>query len=169
MTTGDLIKKFNMKPLHEEGGYYAVSYRSDDIVKTEALPDRYKSPRSAGGAIYYLLSSESDSFSALHALNTDEVWHFYLGDPLEMLLLHPSGDSEIIILGQDIAAGQRVQYTVPKGVWQGTRLIKGGEFALAGNTMSPAFDYEDYIHGNRKELLGQYPDRMEMIIALTRE
>ena len=119
-------------------------------------------------AILYLLSDDPDSFSALHGLPTDEIYHFYLGDPVDLLLLKPGGASEVVTLGQDILNGQRVQFVVPAGVWQGARLAPGGEFALLGTTMAPGFIDEDYIPGDRASLLGQYPDRTELIKLLTR-
>ena len=124
-------------------------------------------PRST--AIIYLLSLEEDSFSALHALPTDEIYHFYLGDPVELLLLKQDGGSEVITLGHDILNGQYVQFAVPAGVWQGSHLIRGGEFALLGTTMAPGYVDEDYTPGDRELLIRQYPDRVELITSLTRE
>ena len=119
-------------------------------------------------AILYLLLADPDSFSALHRLPTDEIYHFYLGDPVELLLLRPDGASEVVILGHDILNGQHVQFAVPAGTWQGSRLTRGGQFALMGTTMSPGYIDEDYTPGEREALVKQYPDRMELITLLTR-
>lgn len=105
--------------------------------------------------------------STLHRLKTDEVWHFYLGDPLEMTLLFQDGSSRQVILGQDLFNGQQVQFAVPRGAWQGARLLPGGSFALVGTTMAPGFTNEDYEPGDRAELLAQYPHERERILALT--
>src|SRR5207245_2095434 len=104
-----------------------------------SLPARYGTDRWAGTAIYYLLTP--DTFSALHRLPTDEVYHFYLGDPVEMLQLWPDGSGRVGTLGQDVRAGQLLQVIVPRGVWQGSRLRPGGAFALLGTTMAPGFDF----------------------------
>jgi predicted cupin superfamily sugar epimerase len=104
----------------------------------------------------------------MHRLPSDEVYHFYLGDPVEMLQLHPEGRSEIVFLGRDIAAGQRVQVVVPTGTWQGSRLVEGGEFALMGTTMAPGFAQSDYEGGTAEELGDLYPDRWELIRRLSR-
>ena len=117
-------------------------------------------------AIYYLLTP--DSFSEMHLLPGDEMFHFYIGDPVETLQLHPDGSSDIVTLGQDIAHGMKLQHVVRGGVWQGSRLKPGGRYALLGTTMSPGFAYEDYESGSASELIAQWPDCAAMIRELTR-
>jgi hypothetical protein len=96
------------------------------------------------------------------------VYHFYLGDPVELLLLFPDGAGRRVVLGPDILHGQQVQFVAPRGVWQGSRLLPGGRFALLGTTMAPGFDPTDYEGGRRHELLARYPDHAALIRALTR-
>jgi len=163
-----LIKHLGLEPLPVEGGLFRQTYCAAEKIPRSALPDRYRGDKAFGTAIYYLLTSDADSFSALHQLPTDEVYHFYLGDPVEMLLLFPEGRSERVVLGPDVLAGQQVQFVVPGGVWQGSRLIPGGRFALLGTTMAPGFDETDYVGGERQELLRRYPEQAELIRALTR-
>lgn len=103
----------------------------------------------------------------MHRLLSDEVFHFYLGDPVMMLLLYPNGSSNIVFLGNNILAGQRIQMTIPNGVWQGCSLVEGGEFALMGTTVSPAFEFEDFETGKRKELIEQFPQHKGIIESLT--
>jgi hypothetical protein len=168
MTATEVIRILGLTPLPVEGGYFLQTWRSDDTISREALPPWYPGPRACGTAIYYLLTSETDCFSAMHALATDEVYHFYLGDPVEMLLLYPDGRSREIVLGPNLRDGQWVQFVVPRGVWQGSRLVSGGRFALLGTTMAPGFDPQDFILGKRNELQQRYPERTEWIGALTR-
>jgi uncharacterized protein len=163
-----LIDLFHLEPLQSEGGLFHQTYRSKDELSLENLPKRYPSRRRFSTAIYYLLTPESDSFSAMHRLLTDEVYHFYLGDAVEMLLLHPDGRSETVIFGQDILAGQHVQFVVPYGVWQGSHLLPGGKFALLGTTMAPGFEYDEFVLGKREDLLRQYPTAEALIKKLTR-
>jgi len=158
---------FDLKPLAHEGGYFTEGYRSAETISLEALPERYSGPRSFSTAIYYLLTPET--FSAMHRLRTDEVYHFYLGDPVEMVQLGPDGSTKILTLGQDIFNGMVVQTVVSKAVWQGSRLVPGGRFALLGTTMAPGFDPDDYEHGRRKYLIKSYPEAHDLIVALTRE
>ena len=89
MTAHDIINALQLEPLAIEGGYYRETWRS-----------------TAGSAIYYLLTDAADSFSALHRLPTDEVYHFYLGDPVEQWRLHPRGQVERVVLGSAILDGQ---------------------------------------------------------------
>jgi predicted cupin superfamily sugar epimerase len=117
--------------------------------------------------IYYLLTP--DTFSAMHKLKGDEIYHFYLGDAVEMLNLYPNGRSKIVKLGHDIANGATVQHLVPHGIWQGSRLVDGGKFALMGTTMAPGFIAKDCEFGSRKKLSQEWTDCADMIAKLTRE
>src|SRR4029077_16816972 len=109
-----------------------------------------------------------DTFSAMHRLRGDEVYQFYLGDPVEMLTLKPDGTAEALLLGQDILAGMSIQHSVPGGTWQGSRLAPGGKFALLGTTMAPGFDPQDYEPGAREVLSARFPAYAELIAVLTR-
>ncbi len=159
----ELINLLNLEPHPIEGGFFAETYRSRDVLAPGTVPDRYSGSRSCGTAIYYLLTS--DTRSALHRLLTDEVFHFYLGDPVEMLQLHPGGSAAVFKLGVDVAAGMRPQVVVPRGVWQGARLFPGGRFALLGTTMAPGFDAADYEPGGI-ELVQAYPEHRDLIRRL---
>ena len=123
-----IIERLGLSP-HPEGGCYRETYRSNEKIPPSALPGRYVGERCFGTAIYYLLTP--GTFSRLHRLASDEIFHFYLGDPATMLQLHPDGEGRQITLGPDLLAGQHVQVVVPRGVWQGTVLSEGGRFALA--------------------------------------
>ena len=166
ITVDFLMKHFGLVPLPEEGGYYAETYRSVVQIPRAGLPGRYEGSRAAGTAIYYLLTP--DTFSALHRLPGDEIYHFYLGDPVDLLLLHPDGRGEAVTLGQDLEAGMRLQTVAPGAVWQGSRLRDGGRFALLGTTMAPGFAFEDFELGGREKLLEWYPAFADQIVWLTR-
>ena len=165
MTAEELKRLLNLSPLPVEGGYFAEAYRSPEVLSPAALPSRYSGDRNLSTAIYFLLTP--DTFSAMHRLKSDEIYHFYLGDPVTMLILHSGGKSEVVTLGQDIEAGQRVQFLVPRQSWQGSRLQSGGMFALMGTTMSPGFDMADFELGDRQTLLAAYPGRRRLIERLT--
>ena len=163
-----IIEYLDLQPLPIEGGHFRQSYRAAETISGDALPARYQRDKQLCTAIYYLLTSDPDSFSAIHRLPTDEIYHFYLGDPVEMLLLYPEGDSAVIRLGPDLRAAQQVQFVVQAGVWQGSRLAPGGSFALLGTTMAPGYDEVDYTGGDRQALTERYPDLAELIRSLTR-
>lgn len=168
LTAEELIRRLRLEPLPIEGGYFRQTYVSDETIAAGALPARYAAAKPFGTAIYFLLTAEPDVFSALHRLPSEEIYHFYLGDPVEMLLLHPGGRGERVVLGHDLLGGQHVQFVAPRGVWQGSRLRPGGRFALMGTTMAPGFTPADFTLGNRDDLLREYPAEAEGIRALTR-
>ena len=165
ITVNALIAALNLKPHPEEGGFFSETYRAAETVPQATLPDRYEGGRVFGTWIYYLLTPET--FSAMHRLQSDEIFHFYLGDPIEMLQLWPDGSGKVLTLGPDIFGGQQPQIVVPKGVWQGSRLAPGGRFCLMGATVSPGFEFIDYEGGSREVLTASYPDFAEQIARRT--
>jgi predicted cupin superfamily sugar epimerase len=166
MITAEQIKALLDLETHpKEGGFFTETYRAGEQIPQATLPDRYDGSRSLATAIYYLLTPET--FSAMHRLQSDEIFHFYLGDPVEMLQLQPDGSGRVLILGPDILGGMRPQLVVSKGVWQGARVCPGGGFALMGATVSPGFEYRDYETGRSAELMRAYPEFRELIAALT--
>lgn len=167
MVSVDQIRQIlNLQPHPAEGGFFAETYRSKECIPAGLFPLHHNGVRSVSTAIYYLLTPES--CSTMHRLPTDEIFHFYMGDPVEMLQLFPDRSGRVITLGANILDGMRPQVVVPGSTWQGARLRPGGSFALLGTTMAPGFDYADYEAGLRHELLDAYPRFREMIEALTR-
>jgi len=143
-----LIDLLGLTPLPDEGGLYRQTYR-----------DAYST------AIYFLV--RPDDFSALHRLEGTEIYHFYGGDPLQMLLLHPGGRIEQPLLGSDFSNGERPQLVVLAGVWQGSATT--GSYSLLGTTMAPGFRPEDFELGRRDELIASYPTAAADILRLTRD
>jgi predicted cupin superfamily sugar epimerase len=164
-----------MKPLPNEGGFYIETYRCREkllpsVVEGIArahLPTRYTGDRNLCTAILYLLTP--DTFSVLHRVKSDEIFHFYLGSSVTMLHLHPDGSSEVTTLGQDIFKEHRIQVIVPQGTWQGCFLNPPGKFALMGTTVAPGFEFADFEPADREKLLEQYPAQRDLIIRLTRQ
>jgi uncharacterized protein len=167
-TAKQIIEVLALHPHPIEGGYFRETYRSAGSIPAVDLPAAYRTEtgRSFGTAIYYLLTA--DTFSEMHRLPTEEVFHLYLGGPVRMLQLNPDGGGREVVIGADVLAGQQPQLIVPPNVWQGSRVEPGVEFALLGATMAPGFDYADYEQGRRPELLEQYPQHEAMIRELTR-
>jgi uncharacterized protein len=160
MSAEEIKRRLQLVPHPMEGGHYCRTYTS--MLEVSAPQGR----RPAGTAIYYLL--EPGTFSEMHMLSSDEIFHFYLGDPVEMLQLHPGGRSALITLGNDLAAGQCVQIVVPAGVWQGARLVDNGQVALLGCTVTPGFDFADYRSGTYGDLALGWPAEADAIRSLTR-
>lgn len=140
-----IIDRLGLEPLQPEGGWYKETFRGR----------RDASGRSASTAIYYLL--RAGEVSRLHRLPQDEVWHFYAGDPVELLLLEPGGEGRLTRLGGDLVAGQAPQVSVPGGVWQGARLAGTGRWALMGTTVAPGFEADDFEAADAAALADEFP------------
>jgi uncharacterized protein len=166
MKSQEIIDILNLKPLPAEGGFFMQSYRADESFAV--LPGRYHNEqRCFSTAIYYLLTP--DTISAMHKLPSDEIFHFYAGDLVEMLQLFPDGRGKVIKIGSDLKAGLRPQVVVPRGTWQGSRLADGGQFALLGTTVAPGFEFTDFEAGIREMLVDLYPEYANLICQLTRQ
>jgi predicted cupin superfamily sugar epimerase/mannose-6-phosphate isomerase-like protein (cupin superfamily) len=176
---GFLIRHFQMQPIPQEGAWFSLTYTSDVQVEGAALPPRYDGRAHAAGSAILVVETPRD-FSAMHRLRTDEVWHFYGGSPLDMLLLYPDGSGRIVTLGADVSAGQVPQLTVPHGVWQGSAPVQPAAaaptgatsartvYSFVGTQLSPAFDYGDFEMGYRDELVRLCPAYAARIARLTR-
>lgn len=164
-----LISHYHMQRIPQEGPWFTLTYQSDDSLDGSALPGRYAGRAHAAGSAIIALQTARD-FSALHRLQTDEVWHFYGGSPIELLLLYPDGHGRKVILGSNVLAGELPQFTVPRGVWQGSvpRGTSTLRYSLFGDQLSPAFLYEDFEMGYRDVLQKQYPSFAHDIEGLTR-
>lgn len=157
MKADQLIQRLGLKKLPGEGGYYKETYRSSEMASS----DRHLST-----AIYYLVTADVNS--KMHRVNSDEIFHFYFGDPVQMLLLYPSGESRIVFMGHNIPSGQKAQLIVPKGTWQGCTVVEGEHgFSFMGTTMSPGFEFEDFELGAADFLASRFPQHESMIRNLT--
>jgi len=164
MTANEVIRTLNLIPHPTEGGKFLQTYASPEQFHPGP---RYPSERAHSTAIYYLL--EPDTFSEIHRLRSDEIFHHYAGDPLEMLQLPIGQPGQRILIGPNLAAGERPQILAPRDVWQGSRILPGSPigWSLIGCTVSPGFAYEDYESGSRAALLAEWPQWSNLIAALT--
>jgi|ERR1035441_7604246 predicted cupin superfamily sugar epimerase len=172
MPSAKAIKDWlNLAPNPQEGGFLASVYTSPLTIPDKVLKKfpPAAQPRSICGAIYYFL--ESPGCSVMHRVTGDMIYHFYAGDPVEMLLLYPAGSpvrTEACIFGNNLALQHSPMKVIPGGTWLGSRLTPEGSWALMGVTMAPGFDPVDYSIGKRDELVGQYPEQADLIRSLTR-
>lgn len=164
MEINEIIDLLGLETLPEEGGFFRQTHKAKGIIPAEALPN-HNGPRAYSTAIYYLVTPES--FSALHLVAQNEMFHFYLGDPVEMIQIEPTGELTKHIIGNDLAAGQRPQVLAPADVWQGTRLVEGGKWALLGCTVSPGFEFDDFVLKSRAELTKLFPQHATAIAKYT--
>ena len=142
-----IVELLGLQPLPDEGGLFRQTY-VDDV----------------GTAIYFLVAD--GDFSALHLLDAPEIYHWYGGAPLDLLVLNPDGTGQRRVLGPDLLSGQRPQTVVPAGSWQGSS--SQGRWTLVGTTMAPGFTWEGFKLGSTAELTQTYPEHAERIRELVR-
>jgi uncharacterized protein len=164
-TAEHYIQHLNLQP-HPEGGYYKEVYRSALNLPSEALPPEFGGTRQICTSIYFLI--EQGNFSAFHRIRSDETWHFYDGDALEVIELQQEGRLKKTAVGRNLPEGEQLQYTVKANTWFASRVKEGGHFSLVGCTVSPGFDFTDFEMAERKMLLEKYPQHKNEILGLTR-
>lgn len=161
MNANDYISQLGLLP-HPEGGYYKETYRSAETIGFTG----FEGKRNISTAIYFLI--ENGNFSALHRIKSDEVWHFYAGDALEVIEIDEAGKLISTAVGNDVSKEQVPQYVVKAGRWFGSRVLKGGRFSLVGCTVAPGFDFKDFEMAGREALVARFPEHAEIITEMTR-
>jgi predicted cupin superfamily sugar epimerase len=144
---------------HPEGGLYCETFRSPLVVETRS------GNRAASTAIYFLLPAAS--FSAMHRVRSDEVWHHYDGDPVDLHTIDPAGTHCIVRLGRNLVEGERPQHVIGAGVWQAAVSV-GRRFSLCGCTVAPGFDFADFEMPSRRELIRLFPQHATLLERVTR-
>jgi predicted cupin superfamily sugar epimerase len=168
LTAKQIIDCLKLQPNPAEGGLFASTYVSAMQMADTSLPGFSPTPkgRALSSAIYYFI--EAGNFSAMHRVTGDMIYNFYTGDPVEMLLLHPDGSSDVCTFSSHISKSVGPMKIIPGGTWLGSRIKPGGDYALMGVSMSPGFDPADYTIGKREDLVAQYPMQKQLIEELTR-
>lgn len=154
---------------HPEGGYYRELYRAREVIPQEGLPERFGGPRSMATSIVYLL--RAGERSVFHRIRSDETWHFYAGDSLELFQLDELDPHQLVqvSIGNQLHRREHLQWTVPAGVWFASRpaTTNSSGYSLLGCTVSPGFDFADFQLAQRNDLLGLFPLHSELIRQLT--
>jgi uncharacterized protein len=165
VTINQLITQYNLQP-HPEGGWYTETYKSNEVIAANALPQRFLGNRPFSTAIYFLL--EQGNFSAFHRIKSDECWHFYAGQPLWVYVLQQNGVLQIIQLGNDIMQGQVFQHVVPANCWFASRPAPSSSFCFTGCTVAPGFNFDDFELATATTLAALYPQHTSIINELCR-
>ena len=160
-----LIKRYGLGS-HPEGGWYKQTYKCNEQITADSLPERFGANRAFSTAIYFLLGKEN--FSAFHRIKSDECWHFYAGDPLLIYIIEQTGELRIISLGSDHEKGESFQYVVPANCWFASRPAPKSEYCFVGCTVSPGFEFDDFELADITELSVMYPQHKSIIIELCR-
>lgn len=159
-----IIQRLELEP-HPEGGYFKETYRSEGKISQNHLPDVFDGDRNLSTCIYFLLTSET--FSAFHKINQDEFWHFYKGSAIQLFMISEEGKLSEVIIGNNLENGEVPQFVVPKNYWFAARIIQPESYALVGCTVSPGFDFRDFILPSRAELLEKFPQHEKVITQFT--
>lgn len=160
-----IVKRLDLKP-HPEGGYYRETYRSKGSIPKNVIPEDFSGNRNYSTCIYFLLTS--GNFSAFHRIKQDEIWHFYDGAAIRLHMISPQGDYSSQLVGRNFEAGELPQFVVPAGYLFASEVAKDNSYALAGCTVAPGFDFDDFEMPSRDQLLNHYPQHSEVITRLTR-
>lgn len=159
MTADEIITQLQLTA-HPEGGYYAETYRS-----AEYTLNKKGDQRNTCTAIYFLL--KDNDISNLHRIQSDELWFFHQGEPLEIVFIQ-DGKASSIVLGNNLQNGEVPQAMIPANVWFGSKLKNNNGHALVSCTVAPGFDFQDFELADRSQLLKEYPHLHELITAFTR-
>ena len=157
------ISNLKLMP-HPEGGYYRELYRSDEIIPKDALHERFNGERALSTSIYYLL--EGNQFSAFHKIKSDEIWHFYDGCSINLILIFRDGSVKNLKLG--ITENETPQIIIPKNTWFAAHPIDKKSYSLVGCTVSPGFDFNDFELAERDKLIKIFPQHRDLIIQFTK-
>jgi predicted cupin superfamily sugar epimerase len=158
------ITQLQLKP-HPEGGYYKETYRSKGNIQADALKE-FNGARSYSTAIYYLL--KQGDYSAFHRIKSDECWHRYAGATLLIHVLYNDGNYNCIKLGPELDREEILQFVVPANTWFAAECAGKSSFVLAGCTVAPGFDFNDFEMAGKQVLLKAYPSHKELISRLCR-
>jgi uncharacterized protein len=165
-TADEIMALLGLKP-HPTCGFTAVTYQSPLTIPAQALPPAFTDARRLGTVMYFLVTATAHI--AMHRIRSDQMYHHYLGDPLEVLLLYPDGTGELRVVGGDLRAGMRPQLFIPGGTFHVSRDAPGpGErvgYSLLGTSEWVGVEPADVEAGDRDRLVARYPEMAEAIVA----
>ena len=164
MDAKEIINHFNLTP-HPEGGYFKEIYRSKGTIQSENLASYFNGNRNYCTSIYFLLTA--NKFSAFHKINQDEIWHFYTGTTLKLHMISPDGDYNFVLIGNNFNQNEIPQFTVPAHYYFAAEILTKNSFAFVGCTVSPGFDFKDFVLPSCKELSKEFPKHAKIIAELT--
>src|SRR5277367_2381547 len=153
--TADQIRKLLELEPNATCGFVKLTFVSPQALAGGALPAPFADARPLGSALYFMVTPQAPV--RLHRIKNDQLYHYYLGDPLELFLLHADGRSERIVVGPDIAAGQRVQFLIPGNTFHTARLVGQKRWFLGASTEWPGVIPDDVEIGDLDVLAAKYP------------
>ena len=160
LTSKQIIELLDLKK-HPTCGFVSETYRSKQQIPKEALPPGYDGPRALGSVLYFMVAP--DAQIVLHCIRADQMYHHYLGDPLEVLLLYPDGTGRVTVVGSDLEGGMRPQSFIPAGTFHTSRLPPDSSYSLLGTSEWAGVEPSDVEIGNSEKLIKTYPGFAEQI------
>ena len=157
------VENLSLLP-HPEGGFYKEMYRSKKAIPADIMEEGLTGSRSLSTGIYFLITE--GNFSAFHRIKSDEMWHFYNGDPLVVHVIEKDGTYRKLSIGLDLERGQTPQAVVPAGAWFASE--SSGGYSLVGCTVSPGFDFADFELADKDKLSQYFPLHTDLISRLCR-
>ena len=164
MKAKEIINHFNLIA-HPEGGFFKEVYRSKGKINSKNLGKEFEGNRNYCTSIYFLLTS--DTFSAFHKIQQDEIWHFYTGTTLKLHQISPEGNYSFVLIGTNFNNGEIPQYTVPAHYYFAAEVLEKDSFSFVGCTVSPGFDFRDFMLPNCSTLSNKFPKHSKIIDQLT--
>src|SRR5918993_786916 len=154
LTAAEICSLLNLEP-NATCGSTRVSFVSQQSIAAGGLPAPFADGQPLGSALYFLVTSGSPV--RLHRIRNEQLYHYYLGDLIEVFMLHADGSSERVIVGADIRGGERLQLRIPGSTFHTARVIGGMKWFLGGSTEWPGVVPADVEIGKVDELAGRYP------------
>src|SRR3954468_4184616 len=144
-TAEEIRTLLNLDP-HPTCGFVRLTFTSKQLIPAGALGAPLADARPLGSALYFIVTRSAPV--RLHRIRNDQLYHYYLGNPLEVFLLHADGKAERVVVGPDLRAGQRVQRLIPGNPFHTARLIPGTGWFLGASTEWPGVVPPDVEIGN---------------------
>jgi predicted cupin superfamily sugar epimerase len=160
MTYQDVERLLDLKP-NATCGYVRVTFMSKERIAAGGLPVPFAAGRPMGSALYFMLTPQEPV--KLHRIRNDQFYHYYLGDPIEVLMMLTDGSTQQHVVGPDLRAGQTVQLFIPGNTFHTARVIGTRQWFLGGSTEWPGVEPQDVELGNADQLAMKYPDVAEQI------
>lgn len=155
LSAQDVRELLQLEP-HATCGFVRVTFISNERIAPGGLPSPFLDGRPAGSALIFMVTPNAPV--RLHRIRNDQLYHRYLGDPIEVIMLHENGSSERVIVGPDLAAGQRVQLFIPGNTFHTARVVGQRRWFLGASTEWPGVETVDVEIGDVDALASKYPD-----------
>src|SRR5215203_4816976 len=163
LTAEEIVRLLDLQP-NATCGFVRVTFLSKLAIAPGGLPAPFADGRPLGSALYFLVTPGAPV--RLHRIRNDQLYHYYLGDPIEVLLLHANGQPDRVVVGPDIRNGQRVQLLIPGNTFHTARLVGRQRWFLGASTEWPGVIPADVEIGNLDELAQRYPAVAEELRAI---